>query len=96
MRTTIWAAKSGAEGGVSVFSATTQDQFRRCIAEASRWAPNCSGWFLQLIILWYVGATDNLFDLRDRESDGDREVLDTGGVLAKGTPTVKSAHVDTE
>ena len=39
------------------------------------------------------GATDNLFDLRDRESDDDREVLDTGGVPAKGTPTVKSVHI---
>ena len=38
------------------------------------------------------GATDNLFDLRDRESDDDREVLDTGGVPAKGTPTVKSVY----
>ncbi|KAL5576731.1 hypothetical protein UlMin_018430 [Ulmus minor] len=28
----------------------------------------------------------------DRESDGDREVLDTEGVSAKGTPTVKSVH----
>ncbi|GGM26515.1 hypothetical protein GCM10010129_83740 [Streptomyces fumigatiscleroticus] len=45
-----------------------------------------------MIILWYAGATDNLFDLRDRESDDDREVLDTGGVPAKGTPTVKSVH----
>ena len=45
-----------------------------------------------MIILWYVGATDNLFDLRDKESDDDREVLDTGGVLAKGTPTVKSVY----
>ena len=41
-------------------------------------------------ISWYVGATGNLFDLRDRESDGDREVLDTGGVPAKGTLRVKS------
>ena len=32
------------------------------------------------------------FDLRDRELDDEREVLDTGGVLAKGTPTVKSVH----
>ena len=42
---------------------------------------------------WYVEATDNLFDLRDRESDDEREVLDTGGVPAKGTPTVKSVHI---
>ena len=28
---------------------------------------------------WYVGATGNLFDLRDRESDGDPEVLDIEG-----------------
>ena len=53
----------------------------------------CSGWFLQLNILWYAGATDNLFDLRDRELDGDREVLDTGGVPAKGIPTVKSVNM---
>ena len=45
-----------------------------------------------MIILWYVGAIDNLFDLQDRESDDDHEVLDTRGVLAKGTPTVKSVH----
>ena len=68
----IWAVKFGVEGGVSVFSAMAQDQFRRCIAEAPRWVPNCSGLFLQLIIVWYVGATDNLFDLRDRESYDDR------------------------
>ena len=43
--------------------------------------------------MWYAGATDNLFDLRDKESDDDREVLDTGGVPAKGTPTVKSVHM---
>ena len=49
----------------------------------------CMEWFLQLNISWYVGATDNLFDLQGRESDGDREVLDTEGVSAKGTPTVK-------
>ena len=46
-----------------------------------------------MIISWYVGAIDNLFDLQDRESDDDREVLDTGGVPAKGTPTVKSVHI---
>ncbi|GGM27394.1 hypothetical protein GCM10010129_84460 [Streptomyces fumigatiscleroticus] len=45
-----------------------------------------------MIISWYVGTSGNLFDLQDRESDGDREVLDTGGVPAKGTPTVKSVH----
>ncbi len=45
-----------------------------------------------MIILWYVGATDNLFDLRDRESEDDREVLDTRGVPAKGTPMAKSVH----
>ena len=44
------------------------------------------------MISWYVGATDNLFDLRDRESDDEREVLDTGGVPAKGTLTVKSVR----
>ena len=43
-------------------------------------------------MLWYVGATDNLFDLRDRESDDEREVLDTGGVPAEGAPTVKSVY----
>ena len=43
--------------------------------------------------MWYVGATDNLFDLRDRESDDEREVLDTGGVPAKGAPTVKSVNM---
>ena len=32
---------------------------------------------------WYVGATSNLFDLQDRESDDDREVLDTGGCRLK-------------
>ena len=42
---------------------------------------------------WYAEATDNLFDLRARESDDDREVLDTGGVPAKGTPTVKSVNM---
>ena len=43
---------------------------------------------------WYFGATGNLFDLQDRESEGDHEVLDTGGggVPAKGTLTVKSVH----
>ena len=46
-----------------------------------------------MIIMWYIGAPDNLFDLRDRESDDDREVLDTRGVPAKGTPTVKSVHM---
>ena len=66
-----------------MFSAMVQDQFRRCIAEAPWWALNCSGCFLQLIILWYVGATENLFDLQDRESDDDREVLDTGGYQPK-------------
>ena len=35
------------------------------------------------MILWYVGATDNLFDLQDRESDDDREFLDTGGCRPK-------------
>ena len=39
----------------------------------------CSGWFLQMNVSWYVGATGNLFDLQDRESDGDHKVLDTGG-----------------
>ena len=39
----------------------------------------CSWLFLQLNILWYVGATGNLFDLQDRESDGDHEVLSIGG-----------------
>ena len=34
-----------------------------------------------------------MFDLRDRESDDDREVLDTGGVPVKGTLTVKSVHM---
>ena len=34
-------------------------------------------------VLWYVGATGNLFDLQDRESDDDREVLDTGGCQPK-------------
>ena len=50
------------------------------------------GELLMLEYSWYVGATDNLFDLRNRESDGDREFLDTRGVPAKGTPTVKSVH----
>ena len=43
-----------------------------------------------LVVCWSHG---NLFDLQDRESDGDREVLDTGGVPAKGTPTVKSVNM---
>ena len=51
---------------------------------------------LQLNLSWYIGATGNLFDPQDRESDDDREVLDTRGVPAKGIPTVKSVHVDTE
>ena len=38
-------------------------------------------------------VTDNLFDLRDRESDDDREVFDTGGVPAKGALTVKSVNM---
>ena len=29
----------------------------------------------------------------ETESDDDREVLDTGGVPAKGTPTVKSVNM---
>lgn len=33
-----------------------------------------------------------MFDLWDRESDDEREVLDIGGVPAKGTLTVKSTH----
>ena len=46
-----------------------------------------------MIISWYVGAIGNLFDLQDRESDDEREVLNTKGVLAKGTPTVKSVNM---
>ena len=37
-----------------------------------------------------------MFDLQDIELDDDREVLDTEGVLAKGTPTVKSVHIALE
>lgn len=37
-------------------------------------------------------ATDNLWDLLDKENKCDREVLNTGGVSTKRTSTVKLAH----
>ena len=43
-------------------------------------------------ISWYVGAISNLFNVQDRESNYDCEVLDTEGVLTKGTLTVKLVH----
>ena len=39
------------------------------------------GDFYNWLCCGMFGATDNLFDLRDRESDDDREVLDTGGLI---------------